>query len=237
MPDVPRAQELLRLRPHLGRQVHGPASHANPLEERHAGVAVLPQDPGVDRPRVDPERLRDPRPQTKAVVQRVAEHPRAVDPGASLDPRAERVDGIRDHDERPGPAADAGERLDELFDDLRVREHVLVPRHVDGQRRRCSNDDDVGVDELVQLAPADRPGAPLLEHLLEVHHVGRHHLRTPVDEDDLVRCLVEQEVERRGGADSAPAAENRDLHPSRPSATDAACCSIAFAGSSRLIRR
>ena len=137
----------------------------------------------------------------------------------------------------PGQRPSAGENLDELFDDLCVREQVLVPRHVDGQRRRRGNDDDVGVDELVQLAPRIDPVPSLLEHLLEVHHVGRHHLRAPVDEDDLVRGLVEQEVERRGGADTAPAAEDRDLHPSRPSATDAACCSIGSAGSSRLIRR
>ena len=82
----------------------------------------------------------------------------------------------------PGPGKDGHE----LLHDHRVREQVVETRDVDGQRRRGRDDNDVRVEDVGLVASADRPGAALLEHLLEVHDVRRDHLGAAVDEDDLV---------------------------------------------------
>jgi hypothetical protein len=171
---------------------------------------VLADDPRLDAPGRDTERVREARSQPQAVVDRVAEDPAPVEAGSLLQSRHERIDGVRDDDDYAGTAL--RELVGELVRDQRVLRQILESRRSDGERRRREQNDDIGVLHVAELAAAHAAAGRELERLLEVHQVRRDHLRPVVDEDDLVASAHQYEVEGGGCADAAGSSDECHLH-------------------------
>jgi hypothetical protein len=207
---VPAAHELLRLAALSLGQRHRRAIDLDPVPQHHRVLAVLADRPGLDAARRAAEGLGDPGAEPQRIVQGVAEHAPAVEPGALLNPGAQRVDGVGDDQKHPRPPI--RQRVGYPGHDLRVVPEVHHPRLVDGERRRGGDDDHVGAGQVLGAALANRAARVLLEHLLEVPEVGEHHLAAAVQEGDVGVVGRGQQVECDRRSNSSAASCDRHVH-------------------------
>ena len=191
----------------------GPTRTPSTLTRSSSGTLLSPCSPRTQAstlPGRDAHRPGEAGPQPQAVVQRVAEDEPPVEAGPLLQPGHERIDGIRDDDHHALPGR--RQLVGQLVGDHRVPVEVLEPRRTDRERCRRQEHDDVRIPHVAHVAARDGAARRQLERLLEVHDVGRDHLRARVDEDDLVAVARQGEVEGRRRPYPSGAAHERDPH-------------------------